>query len=113
MRDPRNEGRLVTRLPLEDEAISTSGDYERYFEEDGVRYHHILVPGTGRAAREVRSATVIGRDATLTDALSTTVFVLGVERGMELVARMAGVEAVIVDASLVAAVQKQVGPLAV
>jgi len=98
VRDPRNEGRLVTRLPLEDEAISTSGDYERYFEEDGVRYHHILVPGTGRAAREVRSATVIGRDATLTDALSTTVFVLGVERGMELVARMAGVEAVIVDA---------------
>ena len=51
-----------------------------------------------RAAREVRSATVNGRDATLTDALSTTVFVLGVERGMELVARMAGVEAVIVDA---------------
>jgi thiamine biosynthesis lipoprotein len=98
VRDPRNEGRLVTRLPLEDEAISTSGDYERYFEEDGVRYHHILVPGTGRAAREVRSATVIGRDATLTDALSTTVFVLGVERGMALVARMAGVEAVIVDA---------------
>lgn len=98
VRDPRNEGRLVTRLPLEDEAISTSGDYERYFEEDGVRYHHILVPGTGRAAREVRSATVIGRDATLTDALSTTVFVLGVERGMELVARTEGVEAVIVDA---------------
>jgi thiamine biosynthesis lipoprotein len=98
VRDPRNEGRLVTRLPLENEAISTSGDYERYFEEDGIRYHHILVPGTGRAAREVRSATVIGRDATLTDALSTTVFVLGVERGMELVARMAGVEAVIVDA---------------
>jgi len=98
VRDPRNEGRLVTRLPLEDEAISTSGDYERYLEEDGVRYHHILVPGTGRAAREVRSATVIGRDATLTDALSTTVFVLGVERGMALVARMAGVEAVIVDA---------------
>lgn len=98
VRDPRNEGRLVTRLPLEDEAISTSGDYERYFEEDGVRYHHILVPGTGRAAREVRSATVIGRDATLTDAMSTTVFVLGVERGMELVAGTEGVEAVIVDA---------------
>lgn len=97
VRDPRNEGRMVTRLPLEDEAISTSGDYERYFEEDGVRYHHILVPGTGEVARAVRSATIIGPDATLTDGLSTTVFVLGVERGMELVSRLPGVEAVIVD----------------
>lgn len=97
VRDPRNEGKMVTRLPLENEAISTSGDYERYFEEDGVRYHHILVPGTGDVARAVRSATVIGPDATLTDGLSTTVFVLGVERGMELVSRLPGVEAVIVD----------------
>lgn len=97
IRDPRNEGRVVTRLPLDDEAISTSGDYERYFEEDGVRYHHILVPGTGRTARGVRSATVLGADATLTDALSTTVFVLGVERGMRLIAGLPGVEAVIVD----------------
>jgi thiamine biosynthesis lipoprotein len=97
IRDPRNDGRVVTRLPLENEAISTSGDYERYFEEDGVRYHHILVPGTGQVARAVRSATVIGPDATLTDGLSTTVFVLGVERGMELVSRLPGVEAVIVD----------------
>jgi thiamine biosynthesis lipoprotein len=97
IRDPRNEGRMVTRLPLENEAISTSGDYERYFEEDGVRYHHILVPGTGEVARAVRSATIIGPDATLTDGLSTTVFVLGVERGMELVSTLRGVEAVIVD----------------
>jgi thiamine biosynthesis lipoprotein len=97
VRDPRNEGRMVTRLPLQDEAISTSGDYERYFEEDGVRYHHILVPGTGDVARAVRSATIIGPDATLTDGLSTAVFVLGVERGMELVGRLPGVEAVIVD----------------
>ena len=99
IRDPRNDGRVVTRLPLEDEAISTSGDYERYFEEDGVRYHHILVPGTGRSAKGVRSATVIGANATLTDALSTTVFVLGVERGMQLIARLPGVEAVVVDDS--------------
>jgi thiamine biosynthesis lipoprotein len=98
IRDPRAEGRMVTRLPLADEAISTSGDYERYFEADGVRYHHILEPGTGRSARAVRSATVLGPDATLTDALSTTVFVLGVERGMEIVSRVPGVEAVIVDA---------------
>jgi thiamine biosynthesis lipoprotein len=98
IRDPRAEGRMVTRLPLADEAISTSGDYERYFEEDGVRYHHILVPSTGKSAREVRSVTILGSDATQTDGLSTTVFVLGVERGMEIVSRLPGVEAVIVDA---------------
>lgn len=97
IRDPRSEGSVVLRLPLEDEAISTSGDYERYFEEGGVRYHHILDPGTGRPAGSLRSATVVGGDATLTDALSTTVFVLGVERGMQLVARLPGVEAVVID----------------
>jgi FAD:protein FMN transferase len=97
IRDPRSDGGVVMRLPLADEALSTSGDYERYFEADGVRYHHILVPGTGRSARGVRSATVIGADATLTDALSTTVFVLGVERGMQLIGQLPGVEAVIVD----------------
>ena len=98
IRDPRNEGQMVTRLPLVDEAISTSGDYERFFEEDGVRYHHILVPGTGKSARALRSATVLGPNATLTDGLSTSVFVLGVERGMQLIAGLPGVEAVVVDA---------------
>jgi thiamine biosynthesis lipoprotein len=98
VRDPRNDSALVTRLPLADEAVSTSGDYERYFEADGVRYHHILVPGTGKSAREVRSVTILGPDATTTDGLSTTVFVLGVRRGLELVERLPGIEAVIVDA---------------
>jgi thiamine biosynthesis lipoprotein len=98
IRDPRIAGAVVARIPLQDEAISTSGDYERYFEEDGVRYHHILVPGTGKSAREVRSVTILGSNATQTDGLSTSVFVLGVERGMQLVSRLPGVEAVIVDA---------------
>jgi len=98
VRDPRNDGALVTRLPLVDEAVSTSGDYERYFEADGERYHHILVPGTGKSAREVRSVTILGPDATTTDGLSTSVFVLGVRRGLELVERLPGIEAVIVDA---------------
>jgi thiamine biosynthesis lipoprotein len=98
VRDPRNDGALVTRLPVADEAVSTSGDYERYFEADGVRHHHILVPGTGKSAREVRSVTILGPDATTTDGLSTTVFVLGVQRGLELIERLPGIEAVIVDA---------------
>jgi len=98
VRDPRVEGRLLLRLPLVDEAISTSGDYERYFEEDGRRYHHILVPSTGDSAREVVSVTVLGPVATDTDALSTSVFVLGPESGLALIERLDGIECVIVDA---------------
>ncbi|MGH8494837.1 MAG: FAD:protein FMN transferase [Gammaproteobacteria bacterium] len=98
IRDPRERGRIVARLPLADEAISTSGDYERYFEEDGERYHHIISPATGRSVDTVRSATVIGPNATRTDGLSTAIFVLGPEKGLELIEGLPDVEAVIVDA---------------
>jgi len=97
IRDPRKENTVVTRIPLQDEAISTSGDYERFFEEDGVRYHHILVPGTGKSADAVRSVTIIGPTATRTDGITKPVFILGVERGMEFVRRVKDVEAIIVD----------------
>jgi thiamine biosynthesis lipoprotein len=97
IRDPRIAGAVVARIPLQDEAISTSGDYERYFEEDGQRYHHILVPGTGKSPDAVRSVTVIGANATRTDGLTKTVFILGVERGMEFIRKLGDVEAVIVD----------------
>ncbi|MCC5793171.1 MAG: FAD:protein FMN transferase [Chromatiales bacterium] len=98
IRDPDHASGLATRLPLADEAISTSGDYERYFiGEDGQRYHHILDPGTGHPAMGLRSVSIIGPEATLTDGLSTSVFVMGLERGLELVEQLAGYEAVIVD----------------
>src|SRR5690606_24420773 len=97
IRHPRADGEVVTRLPLVDEAVSTSGDYERYFEEDGRRYHHILNPDTGRPTEGVISVTVIGPDATTTDGLSTTLFVLGPEAGLELIERFPGYEAVIVE----------------
>ncbi|MEJ2602061.1 MAG: FAD:protein FMN transferase [Gammaproteobacteria bacterium] len=99
VRDPRSEQGVAVRLPLVDEAISTSGDYERYFEEDGVRYHHILSPATGQPARGVYSASVVGPDAVLTDGLSTSVFVLGVDRGLALIEGLPGYEAIIIDAS--------------
>jgi len=99
IRHPRIEGEIVTRLPLQDEAISTSGDYERFFEEDGRRYHHIINPLTGEPTQGVLSATVIGPDATMTDGLSTTVFVLGPVEGLALIERVADYEAILVDAS--------------
>ena len=75
----------------------TSGDYERFFEEGGERYHHIINPGTGRPTEELMSVTVIGPDAELTDGLSTTLFVLGMEQGLELIDSYAGYEAILVD----------------
>ena len=97
IRDPRNEEGLVTMIPLEDTAISTSGDYERYFEKDGVRFHHILNPRTGTSSSGVRSVSIIGADATTTDALSTSVFVMGTEAGLKLVDSLPDIEAVIID----------------
>lgn len=85
-------------LELSDATFSTSGDYERYFEQDGVRYHHILDPGTGEPARGTRSVTIVTKEALWADGLSTGVFILGPERGMALVERLPDVEAVIVTA---------------
>jgi FAD:protein FMN transferase len=97
IRDPRKgEGEVITRIPLVDAAISTSGDYERFFDEDGVRYHHIIDPHTGQSASKVRSATVIGPNATRTDGLSKTAFVLGPEKALEIYNRIDDIDAIIV-----------------
>ena len=97
VRDPRDETGLTAVLPLEDTAVSTSGDYERYFEQDGVRYHHILDPQSGRSATGAMSVTILGPEAAFTDALSTSVFVLGVQAGLRLVDQIPGVDAIIID----------------
>jgi len=98
IRDPRNDGEVAISVPLEDEAISTSGDYERYFDEDGTRYHHIIKPSSGRPVEGVHSATVIGPDAVMTDALSTSVFVMGVDEGLKLIGCLPDYEAIVIDA---------------
>ena len=97
IRDPRIEGQVAISVPLADEAISTSGDYERFFDEDGVRYHHIIQPATGVPAGGVRSATVFGPDAVITDALSTSVFVMGVDQGLTLIGTLPDYESIVID----------------
>lgn len=99
IRDPREDGKVAISVPLEDEAISTSGDYERYFDEDGTRYHHIIKPSSGRPVEGVHSATVIGPDAVMTDALSTSVFVMGVDEGLKLIGCLPDYEAIVIDAA--------------
>jgi thiamine biosynthesis lipoprotein len=95
---PREDGSVLAWIDLEDEAISTAGDYERFFEREGVRYHHILDPRTLQPARSCQSVTVIAREGVWADGLDTGIFVMGPERGMELVEQLPDVEAIIVDA---------------
>ena len=96
IRHPDDQNRVVTRIPLIDAAFSTSGDYEHFFDEDGVRYHHILDPKTGHSASKVRSATIIGTSAIQTDGLSKTGFVLGPEQALEIINSITGVDAIFV-----------------
>lgn len=96
IRHPDDPNKVVTRIPLSDAAMSTSGDYERYFDENGVRYHHIINPHTGHSASKVRSATIIGPTATQTDGMSKTAFVLGAEKTLEIINRMPEYDAVFV-----------------
>ena len=94
IRDPDDRNKVVVRLPIADAAMSTSGDYERYFDENGVRYHHILDPKTGKSARKVRSVTIIGPYATRTDALTKSVFVMGAKEGIDFINTLPDVDAV-------------------
>lgn len=105
IKNPRQQGAedraVVLTMPLNDVAVSTSGDYERYFvdEKTGEWVHHILNPKTGKSAHGVISVTILGPQGIDTDALSTTVFVLGVQEGLALLARLPGFDGVIIDAN--------------
>jgi thiamine biosynthesis lipoprotein len=93
---PRKESLLYV-LDMTDVAIATSGDYERYFILDGKRYHHILDPKTGYPASGLSSVTLIAPEAMDADALSTSVFVLGARKGLELLEGLPGVEGIVID----------------
>jgi thiamine biosynthesis lipoprotein len=96
IRHPDHKDQVITRVPLTDSAFSTSGDYERYFDEGGVRYHHIIDPRTGHSASKVRSATVIAPTATRTDGLSKTAFVLGPDAALRIYNSLPDVDAILV-----------------
>ncbi|MGD9852544.1 MAG: FAD:protein FMN transferase [Nitrospirales bacterium] len=93
----KDSGVLLGQIELEDEAVSTAGDYQRYFEKDGVRYHHILDPGSLQPARACQSVTVIARTGVMADGLDTGIFVMGPDKGMALIESLPDVEGVIVD----------------
>lgn len=86
IRDPDGSmNDIIGKIVLTDCSISTSGDYEKYFIKDGIRYHHILDPKTGFPVQNgLRAVTVIGENGAMADALSTAAFVLGYEKGKEI-----------------------------
>jgi len=98
IKNPRQPERTALRLPMINEALSTSGDYERYFITDsGERVHHIINPRTGTSAGDLASVSVMGPNALDTDALSTSVFVMGREQGLALIERLEAFEAVLIS----------------
>ncbi len=94
---PDHRGHVFARLPLAEQAVVTSGDYESFLVIDGKRYRHILDPRTGWPVEHLRSVTVVCPDAELADALATAIFVMGPVEGLRLVNALNGVEALLVD----------------
>lgn len=97
--DPRGAHDPFATVQLGDGTFSTSGDYERAFIKDGVRYHHLLDPDRGEPARLCRSVTIVTNRATMADVLSTGVFIMGPDAGMRLIEQLPDVEGVIVTAA--------------
>ncbi|MBM9605309.1 FAD:protein FMN transferase [Desulfopila inferna] len=99
IQNPRQEGNddaLLATVDLRDKGISTSGDYQRFFIADGVRYHHLLNPKTGFPESLCRSVTIIAEKTALTDAFATGIFVMGPDEGMKVLERL-GMDGIIVD----------------
>ncbi|GAB4415978.1 MAG: FAD:protein FMN transferase [Bacteroidia bacterium] len=94
--DPDRRDVAAAWLVLSDQAVVTSGDYERYARIGGQRYGHIIDPRSGWPARGLRSATVVCADAELADALATAAFVLGPTAGLDLLERLRGVEGLLI-----------------
>jgi FAD:protein FMN transferase len=93
----KKQGVVLGRIELEDEAVSTAGDYQRFIMKDGIRYHHILDPTTLQPARGCQSVTVIAKDGVMADGLDTGIFVMGAKKGMALIESLPDVEGIIVD----------------
>jgi thiamine biosynthesis lipoprotein len=96
LQHPRESEGLLGSFEITDKAVSTSGDYEKFFTIEGKRYSHIIDPRTGNPVKGIVSVTIVTDSATRADALSTGVFVLGLEKGMALIEKLPDVEGIII-----------------
>jgi len=100
IQDPFYSEAIIGSIEVGEGAIVTSGDYERFVEIDGKKYSHIIDPKKGVPSESgVISATVVGGDAANADALATSIVVMGLQKGIELIKKAQGVEAIIVVGS--------------
>jgi thiamine biosynthesis lipoprotein len=95
--NPDNTDQILLWLPLNGMAIATSGNYEQYFEFNGLRYNHNINPRTGRPVTGIKSVSVISPNAELSDALATATTVMGVNQGLRFINRLPGTHCVIID----------------
>lgn len=102
IRHPRQDNRLIGAVLVADKAVVTSGDYQRYFvDQNGKRRHHILDPNSGYPSESgLVSVTVVSDSATTADALSTILFIAGMNKGLELLKNFPGTEGIFVDTDL-------------
>lgn len=94
---PREINSIIKKIKLDGYTIATSGDYEQYFEVEGIRYHHILDPKTGYPSRGLQSVTIISKSNIFADGLATAVFVMGKDKGMKLIESLNDTETMIID----------------
>ena len=99
IKHPRIENTLLGKIVLNNTSIATSGDYEQYFKKDDKRYSHIINPVTGLPSDESQSVSVIAENNIDADGLATGVFILGPEKGMEIIEKLNNIECLIVDNS--------------
>jgi thiamine biosynthesis lipoprotein len=97
IKNPMNKNKIFATFPLEDTAVETSGNYEKYVTFNGIRYSHIIDTRTGYPATGLTSVTIFAKTTELADALATGVFVLGKEVGMDLVNQLPGISCIMVD----------------
>ncbi|MCU4156108.1 FAD:protein FMN transferase [Carboxylicivirga sp. A043] len=95
--NPMDKHKTFALLPIKDGAVVTSGDYEKYVEFGGERYSHIIDPRTGYPSKGIVSATVFAPSAELADALATSLFVMGIEAGIDMINQLPKVDCIIVD----------------
>ncbi|WP_319229105.1 FAD:protein FMN transferase [Draconibacterium orientale] len=95
--NPMNKNKAFALLPIKNGAVVTSGDYEKYVKFNGIRYAHIIDPRTGYPAHGIISATVFAPKAELADALATSVFVMGIDVGLDRINQLPQIECIIVD----------------
>ena len=95
--NPLNKNKVFSWLPINDSAIVTSGNYEKFISFNGIRYSHIIDPRTGYPSTGIISTSIMTSNAELADAISTSVFVMGVETGLDFINQLKGVDCIIID----------------